>query len=1064
MAAPDLQAETPPPAATHRPARGSRRRWLRRLAEGAAGIALVAAGALWLAREDIARDVIDDYLGSAGVPARYDIIAIGPREQVIANLVIGDPARPDFTARRVVVTTGVGWAGPELRRLEVEGARLFASYRGGRFSLGALDPLVFTKSDAPPALPAVDLELKDARGLIESDYGRIGVRLEGAGRLDDGFAGVLGATAPGFGIEGCRAERATLFGELSTRNGAPRLSGPLRLGGLACQGVRAAQLAAGVKAQLSRDLAGAKGDLAIEGGGISLETLAAARLGGTLRFSWNKAAAALAHDLALADLRTPQGRLDRLSAEGRWRGAGDLARGQWEGQVRASGIAPAHPLGPSLAPARASLEGTLLAPLLAQASAAFDRAINRASLAAEAIIRHRAGEARLIVPEARITAAGGERIAALSQVSADIGAAGLGALRGNLLIGGEGLPQLNARIAPAPGGGWSARLAMADYAAGANRVAIPRLALMQERGGALRFDGLLAASGALPGGMLSDLSLPLEGRWSQAGGLALGTRCTAIRFGALALSGLALKGQSITLCPERGAPMLAYDRALRLAARSGPITLAGTLGENPARIAAKGLALRYPSPFAATALAVEIGADGSAVALSAASLTGRMDGGAGGAFAGGAARIAAVPFDLSAISGRWRFTDGVLRIDDGAFTLTDRPAGGVARFAPLSAQRAALSLDGNRIAATATLAHPGSGRRVVEVALSHDLEKASGRALLSVPGIAFGDDLQPEDLTYLAKGVVALAKGTISGEGEVAWRGDDVTSRGRLRSDGFDFAAAFGPVRGLKGEVVFTDLLDLTTAPDQTVTIAAINPGVEVLDGRVRFDLSGGTRLALHEARFPFMGGSLSLRPLVMDFSRSEERRYVFEITGLDAATFVAQMELTNLGATGTFDGIVPVVFDANGNGRIARGVLVSRPGGGNVAYIGELSYEDLGAIGNYAFAALRSLDYRRMEVGLNGDLAGEIVTNFDFDGVRQGAGTSRDFLTRQLARLPIRFKVNVRSENFYELATMVRSFWDAEYLGNPVDKGLLTTKGGRLVPARERQPSVQPSESESQP
>ncbi|MFN7159895.1 MAG: hypothetical protein ACK4MR_14565, partial [Erythrobacter cryptus] len=347
---------------------------------------------------------------------------------------------------------------------------------------------------------------KDARGLIESDYGHIGVRLEGAGRLDDGFAGVLGATAPGFGKEGCRAERATLYGELSTRKGVPRLSGPLRLGGLACEGVRAAQLAAQTKAQLSRDLAGAKGDLAIEGSGLSLETLTAARIGGTARFSWNKAAAALAHDLALAGLRMPQGRLDRMRAEGRWRGTGDLARGQWEGQVRASGIAPAHPLGVSLASARASLEGTLLAPLLAQASAAFDRAINRASLAAEAIIRHRAGAARLIVPEARLTAAGGERIAALSQVSADLGAAGLGALRGNLLIGGEGLPQLNARIDPAPGGGWSARLAMADYAAGANRVAIPRLALTQERGGVLRFNGLLAASGALPGGMLSDLS------------------------------------------------------------------------------------------------------------------------------------------------------------------------------------------------------------------------------------------------------------------------------------------------------------------------------------------------------------------------------------------------------------------------------------------------------------------------------------------------------------------------------------------------------------------------------
>jgi hypothetical protein len=197
----------------------------------------------------------------------------------------------------------------------------------------------------------------------------------------------------------------------------------------------------------------------------------------------------------------------------------------------------------------------------------------------------------------------------------------------------------------------------------------------------------------------------------------------------------------------------------------------------------------------------------------------------------------------------------------------------------------------------------------------------------------------------------------------------------------------------------------------------------------------------------------------------------VFEIIGLDAATFVAQMELTNLGATGVFDGTVPIVFDKDGNGRIEGGLLLSRAPGGNVAYIGELTYEDLGTMGNYAFEALRSLDYNQMSVGLNGSIAGEIITNFQFDGVQQGAGTSQNFVTRRLAKLPIRFKINVRSENFYEMAMMVRSFWDVDFLGNPVDRGLLRAEDGRFVPARPANPTlplatkpVQPSESEDQP
>jgi len=103
------------------------------------------------------------------------------------------------------------------------------------------------------------------------------------------------------------------------------------------------------------------------------------------------------------------------------------------------------------------------------------------------------------------------------------------------------------------------------------------------------------------------------------------------------------------------------------------------------------------------------------------------------------------------------------------------------------------------------------------------------------------------------------------------------------------------------------------------------------------------------------------------------------------------------------------------------------------------------------------------MSVGLGGDLAGEIVTSFNFDGVRQGAGTSRNFITRRLAKLPIRFRVNVRSENFYELATMVRSFWDADYLGDPTSR--FRIENGRLVPVLPPAvPPVQPPESEDTP
>jgi translocation and assembly module TamB len=1041
------QIEQPDSGSGQRP---PRRRWRSRAALGVAAVALVGGGAAWLSRERIASDLIDDYLQRNGVAATYDIVSISPRQQVIENLVIGDPARPDLTVRRMVVETGVGWAGPELRRLTVDGARAFASFRGGTFSLGALDPLLFTGSDAPPALPAIDISLTDARALVESDYGRIGVKLDGAGRLDDGFAGTLAATAPGLGVADCRAETATLYGKLTTNQGAPELDGPLRLSGLACAGASLARADVGTRMSLKPDFTAAAADLRIEGQRARFADISGAAAAGTVRIDWSQGRLAVGHEVALTGLSSPQGRLARAALEGSWRGVDDGSSGQWEGSLRGTDLQPASNLSASLADAERGLEGTLLAPLLAQTRTSLTRVLDGAAIRADAILRHKGSTATLIVPEASLAARNGTRVLALSRASAAIGAQGLSQIRGSLLAGGEGLPAINGRVEQQAGGRWTARLAMADYAAGKNRIAVPRLALRGGPDGAFAFEGLATASGDLPGGGVTDLTLPLDGTWSDAGGLALGSRCMPVRFAGLALSGLVLTGQQITLCPEGGAPMLSYRESLRLAARTGPISLSGKLGENPASLAASRIVLRYPQPFALEGLTARIGDGDSEMRLAAASLTGSLAGEIAGAFQGGSARLAAVPLDLGAISGSWRFADGAVQVSEGAFTLTDRPEAGQARFFPLIATGASLTLADNRITADALLRHPESGRSVTQVALTHDLDTAAGSARISVPGLVFDKGLQPDQLSYLAQGVIALADGTITGGGRVDWNGDAITSSGTFGSEGVDFAAAFGPVRGLSGKVTFTDLLNLTTAPDQRVTIAAINPGVEVLAGTVQFEVKDGTLLTLEDARFPFMGGSLVMRPLVMDFSQPEARRYVFELTGLDAATFVAEMELTNLSATGTFDGTVPIIFDKDGNGRIEGGLLLSRTGGGNLAYIGELTYENLGAMGNYAFSALRSLDYRQMRITLDGDLAGEIITSFDFDGVRQGAGTSQNFITRRLAKLPIQFKINVRSQSFSQLAIIARGYSDPTAWGDPFSMGLVRIENGKLI-MRER-------------
>jgi hypothetical protein len=284
-----------------------------------------------------------------------------------------------------------------------------------------------------------------------------------------------------------------------------------------------------------------------------------------------------------------------------------------------------------------------------------------------------------------------------------------------------------------------------------------------------------------------------------------------------------------------------------------------------------------------------------------------------------------------------------------------------------------------------------------------------------------------------------------------------VTSSGRFTTPSLDFAAAFGPVKGAAGTIVFTDLLGLVSAPDQQLRIASINPGIEVNDGVLTYELRPESVLAVQCATWPFLDGTLTLLPVTMRLGVAEERRYTLKIEGMDAARFIQRIELANLSATGVFDGSLPLVFDQEG-GRIEGGELRSRPPGGNVSYVGELTYKDLSTMANFAFDALKSLDYRDMAISMDGPLQGEIITRVQFAGIGQGAAARRNFLTERIARLPIRFNVNVRAP-FFQLASTFRSLYDPTYIRDPRSLGLIDAKGRPI-----RNPVVQPAESAKAP
>jgi hypothetical protein len=656
-------------------------------------------------------------------------------------------------------------------------------------------------------------------------------------------------------------------------------------------------------------------------------------------------------------------------------------------------------------------------------------------------ILRKAGDAyNLVVPQgALIGGASGETLLSLSRFQLTAEGDAPPRLAGNFATGGAGLPRIEGRMERSPGGGLFMRMTMADYRAGDARLALPRLTLVQLRGGALGFDGEARLSGALPGGRAENLLVPLQGNWSSAGGLAMWRQCTTLRFDRLAFANLTLDRRTLSLCPPKGGAIVRYDaRGARIAAGAPSLDLSGRLGQTPIRIRSGAIGFAVPGTLAARSLDIALGPPATASRFRIANLEARIGRDIAGRFAGSDISLSAVPLDLLDASGAWRYADGRLTLTNGAFRLEDRQVDD--RFQPLTARDATLLLADNRIVAGALLREPSSDREVVKAAILHDLASGRGSADLAVDGILFDEKVQPQTLTLLALGVIANAKGTVRGSGRIDWNPQAVTSTGRFTTDSLDFAAAFGPVGGASGTIVFTDLLGLVTAPDQQLRIASINPGIEVNDGVLTYELDPGLALAVKGATWPFLDGKLTLQPVTMRLGIAEVRRYVLTIEGLNAARFVERLELANLSATGTFDGELPLVFDQDG-GRISGGMLRSRPPGGNVSYVGALTYKDLSPMANFAFETLKSLDYREMNVGMDGALEGEIVTRVKFFGVRQGTGAKRNILTDRIGKLPIQFDVNLRAP-FLQIASSFKSLYDPAYVRDPRALGLIDEAG----------------------
>ncbi|MGK6323512.1 YdbH domain-containing protein [Sphingomonas sp. DT-51] len=993
----------------------------RRALMAVSGLALAGGATLWLSRVPIATHVIDRALARRGVPARYTITDLGFGRQRLTNVVIGDPQAPDLVADWIETDTDLGLSGAQLSGVRAGHVRLAARLADGRVSFGAIDRLLPASSGGGFALPAFDLDVADARIELSTTQGAVGLRLSGRGRLNDGFRGRLRVAAPALEAHGCVLRGLDSSLSIAIAEAAPRLTGPVHAAVIDCGGARATAPALMVDAALSPALDRWRGTAQLNVARVAAASGRVDRLGGAINFAGSPQRSGGTLALTARRVVTPSLTGEGTGFSGTWRFG---ERGTTlAGRLSATDLALSPSTRARLAALRNATAGTPLAPLATGMAHDLDAAARRMRVVADVALAN-GTPTLLTIDRAELVAATGAR-ATLDQGGVLLGHPAGPRIAGHLTLGGGGLPSGEVRLAQAaPGGPISGTATLAPYARDGAALALAPVRFSTDRT-TTRFSTALTLTGPLPGGRVERLSLPVEGRWDGSD-LVVGRACTPVRVDHLAVSGLTLARTALRFCPLDGALVRVTDGRVGGGAQLGAVALAGAFGGTPLRVGASGAQLRLAGrAFTMNDVTVRLGTPDRMTRLDAARLDGALTAtGAAGRFAAAAGAIANVPLAMSGADGSWRVSAGALAVT-GALTVADQAK--PARFEPLAAGDVTLSLRDGAIAAAGTLREPSTGIKVADVAITHRFASGVGSAHLAVPGLAFGDALQPERLTRLTFGVIADVRGAVSGQGDIAWSPAGVTSSGSFTTPGTDLAAAFGPVEGIAGTIRFTDLLALESAPDQVATVRSINPGVPVTDGRITYQTLPDTRIRVTEGRWPFAGGTLTLEPTLLDFGTAQQRRLTFRVDGMDAGKFLQQFDFKNLSATGTFDGALPMLFDESG-GRIADGRLVARPGGGSIAYLGELTEKDLGFWGNLAFQSLRSLTYRDLAVEMNGPLAGEMVTGVRFAGIRQGQGAKSNFLLRRLTRLPIQFNITVRAP-FRGLIDSAASFYDPQRL-----------------------------------
>lgn len=1029
---------------------------------------VVAIAIIWIDRRPIAIHFLKGEFEKRGVTASYHLDRVGLRTQEVHNLVIGDPAHPDLVARHAIVQMHLKWNGNfAVYRIVARGVRLRGRLVHGRVSWGQLDKLLPPPTNKPFALPNIVLDVADSSISLATPFGPVGIAAQGNGRLTGGFKGRIAIDSPRLAPGRCAANDLHVNAAVSVVARHPHVEGPVTLASFNCPSSNFYAISPrfDAKAKFNEAFTSVDGS-----GRMAISTLTAGDNGladfdGSLTYRGTLSDVRGRVKLAAQASRLATIYADRTRLDGAYRLRMRTGTFTMLGRFAADNSMLDPSIIAGVVAPLASSKGTPVGPVTTSIAGALSRTAHSFNIGGHITVVNFPGGGAARVTSADIVGPGGAR-------ASITGGSGVTyywpayALRfdTSISMSGGGLPQGTVNLAQAwPNGPLSGVANFAPYVAGGERLALEPIRFGPGPRGSTAVATVVQLDGPFPNGRVRALRLPIQGHLGPAGAFAVGTGCAVVSWEYLQMSTLQLGATRLPVCPigpaiitkRPGSPVLASARL------NAPV-LDGRLGSSPLHVEAAGGQITGQR-FALDRFGMKLGSATSPIIFDTARLTGSLAGNLHGDFAGGSGTIGKVPLQIGDASGTWLYRNGLTV--NSALTVSDKAPD--PRFYPLRSDNTHLTIAGDYVRATGALYLPATGSLITNVSIEHKLSTGAGHATLDVPRLAFGPNFQPDQLTRLTEGVVALVNGTVQGQGRIDWSaGGKVSSTGDFSTANMDLAAPFGPVTGLATTMHFSDLLALETAPHQVATVASINPGITVTGGVIRYQILPNNLVRIERGEWPFMGGKLILRETILNFGSPSAKRLTFELQGFDAKQFVDSLGFQGLEITGTFDGVLPMIFDENG-GRIVGGRLDSRPPGGELHYTGT---KPGGLAAGIAFDLFTDIKYKSMIVRLNGDLAGEFATNLTIEGPSLGPthGFVAGLVHKVFAQIPLRLNVNINGP-FRALIQMAKGFKDptqtiAPVMPFPIDSPALkvevlsTTKNEEQTtqPAAQTQPAKQ--------